>query len=147
MREVIAIAFNEEEQGQANEELKNIDTASDKMMSNEQKENLNNKKDKAKNLTKKILKDPKVQAFIASNIVPILIVIGIILFILILVGQFAFFTTMPGMILEKIKEFGRSIWGDFVGYFTGDSITASVSEEDILNLAQYIENMGYDIYF
>ena len=145
MREVIAIAFNEEEQGQANEELKNIDTASDKMMSNDQKENLNNKKDKAKNLTKKILKDPKVQAFIASNIVPILIVIGIILLILILVGQFAFFTTMPGMILEKIKEFGRSIWGDFVGYFTGDSITASVSEEDILNLAQYIENMGYDI--
>ena len=146
---MITIAFNEDEQGQDNEELENLNTSSDQMMSDNQKEKLNETKDKAKDkakdASKKLLKNPKVSAFIIANIVPILIVIGIILLILILIGLLAFLTAMPGMILEKIKDFARSIWGDFVGFFTGDSITATVSKDDVLNLAQYIENMGYDI--
>ncbi len=145
---MIIIAFNEEEQGQANEEnedLENLSTTSEKIISDEKKEKLNEKKDKAKDITKEILKNEEVKAFILSHLIPILIVIVIILLIIVIIGQYSFFTTMPGMILEKIKEFGRSVWGDFVGFFTGDSITASVSKEDILDLAQYIQNMGYDI--
>ena len=145
---MITIAFNEEENGQANdenEELENINSTSEKIISDDKKEKLNEKKEKAKDITKEFLKNTEVKAFILSHLVPILIVIVIIISIIILIGQYAFFTTMPGMILEKIKEFGRSVWGDFVGFFTGDSITASVSQEDVLNLAQYIQNMGYDI--
>ena len=139
-REVITIAFNEE-QGQENEELENVNTSADEKMSDDKKEKI----DEAKDKIKEKLKDKKVRTFILSHLVPILIVIAIILFIIILIGQFAFLTTMPGMILEKIKEFGRSVWGDFVGFFTGDTVTASVSKEDVVELAQYIQNMGYDI--
>ena len=139
---MITIAFNEEEQGQADEEFENINTASDKMLSDNQKEKVGKTKDKAKNIAKKVLKNKEVLSFIAANIVPILIVIAIIILIIILVGQFAFFTTMPGMMVEKIKEFAVSVWANFQGFFTGDNATAAVTEQDVLDLAQYIENMG-----
>ena len=53
--------------------------------------------------------------------------------------------TMPGLILGKLDELGGKIWGNFSGYFTGDSTTAKVSKQEVLDLAQYMENMGYDI--
>ena len=52
---------------------------------------------------------------------------------------------MPGMVYEKVKETARGIWANWTGWFTGDSTTAGISENDILDLAQYLQNMGYDI--
>lgn len=139
---------NENEQNQNNEqkdeELDGINTASDKMVSDNAKNKANNAKNKAKEKAKAVVKNKKVMAFIATHIVPISIILLIIVFVIWLIGVFGFFTTLPGMILEKVKEFGRSIWGDFVGFFIGDSVGAEVSQDDMINLAQYIQSMGYE---
>ncbi len=136
------IENNEEEQ---EEQDRSIDSASDRMVGDHERENAQVAGEKAKEGIKKIAQNKKVIAFVAAHIVPILIILGIILLIIILVGQFAFFTTMPGMMLEKIKKFALSVWGEFTGFFTGDTISTSVSKEDVVSLAQYLQNMGYDI--
>ena len=139
---MITIAFNEEEGKEDVDKLEEqVNSASDKINVDPAKEKINNGKEKVK----KVLSNKKVMAFIASHIVPILIVLAIIILILITIGQYAFFTTMPGLVLEKIKEFGLSVWAEFKGFFTGDRVEASVSKEDVLDLAQYLQNMGYDI--
>ena len=129
---------------QKDEELDGINTASDKILSDNAKNKVNNAKNKTKEKTKKVLQNKKVLAFIAAHIVPISIILLIIVFVIWIIGVFAFFSTLPGMILEKVKEFGRSLWGDFSGFFTGDSVGAEVTQEDIVDLAQYIQSMGYE---
>ncbi len=123
----------------------NINTTSDKINTEQAKEKVNQGKEKVG----KALKNKKVIIFIASHIVPILIILAIIIFIIILIGQYSFLTTMPGLVLENIKNFGYNVWTRFMsdlnGFFTGDSITTTITEEDVLNLAQYLQNMGYDI--
>ena len=52
---------------------------------------------------------------------------------------------MPGMILAKIKEFGASVWGNFQAAITGDTTTVKVEDEDVVGLAQYLQDMGYDV--
>lgn len=77
---------------------------------------------------------------------PIIIkAIIIILIVLILIGLIQFFRTMPGMYLENVKEFGLNLWGNIVGFFNGDNITVTVTEEDQIALAQRIQDMGYDV--
>ena len=69
----------------------------------------------------------------------------VLLLILIIVGLITLFTTLPGMYVENIKEFGINLWGNIVGVFSGDNITATVTREDQINLAQKIQDMGYDV--
>lgn len=77
---------------------------------------------------------------------PIIIkAIIIILVILVLVGIVQFFRTMPSLYLENVKEFGINLWGGIIGFFNGDNITSTVTEEDQIELAQRIQDMGYDV--
>ncbi len=99
----------------------------------------------AKKLAEKAAKDPKLMSAIAAALPVIIIVLIVILIIIIVIGLIGFLAVMPSMILGKIQKFCQSIWADFNGFWTGDSITASVDQEDMINLAQYIQNMGYDI--
>ena len=50
---------------------------------------------------------------------------------------------MPGLILGKLKSFGLAIAGKIKGFATGD--TKIVTQDDIQSVAQYIQNLGYDI--
>ena len=104
-----------------------------------------NAKNKAKNATKKVLKNKKVQAFIMAHLPLIIGIIVAIIIIIFLMGIVMLLITMPGLVLGKLDELGGKIWGNFSGYFTGDSTTAKVSKQEVLDLAQYMENMGYDI--
>ena len=69
----------------------------------------------------------------------------ILIAILVIVGIITLFSTLPGVYIENIKEFGISLWGNIVGVFSGDNITTTVTKEDQINLAQRIQDMGYDI--
>lgn len=72
------------------------------------------------------------------------IIIGIILLI-ILIGIISFFVTMPSLVSGKLGEFLNSIWSAFVGFITVDHATAQVSEEQIIEVADYLNEMGYDL--
>lgn len=78
----------------------------------------------------------------AGAAIPIVIVI---LAIIGVIGFIGFFTVMPGMILGKLKSFGLKIAGKVMGVLTGDSQTVKVTQEDIKDVAQYVQNLGYDI--
>ena len=62
-----------------------------------------------------------------------------------IMGIVMLLSTMPGLILEKLGKLGKNMWANFSGYFTGDSTTAKISKKEVINLAQYMQNMGYDI--
>ena len=109
-----------------------------------QNKNQNNAKDTAKKAEKVKKTAVKFKGWI--KYLPIIIKVVIItIIVIILVGIIMFFTTMPSMYLENVKEFGLNLWGSIIGFFTGDNITATVTEEDQIELAQRIQDMGYDI--
>ena len=75
----------------------------------------------------------------------ILKILIIVLIVIVCIGIICFFVTLPGTYIENIKEFGQNLWANIVGYFTGEGVTASVTEEDQIELAQRIQDMGYDV--
>ncbi len=51
---------------------------------------------------------------------------------------------MPGLDFRKTQEFWTSYcWKKIKGFATGD--TKVVTQDDIQSVAQYIQNLGYDI--
>lgn len=72
------------------------------------------------------------------------VLIAILIFLLCW-GVIGFFTTLPGTYLESIKEFGQNLWAGIIGSFTGETVTARVTEEDQIELAQKLQDMGYDV--
>ena len=105
----------------------------------------NKVKNSAQNKAKKVLQNKKVRAFILAHLPLIIGIVIAIILIIFLMGIIMLLITMPGLILGKLDEMAGNIWGNFSGYFTGDSTTAKVSKQEVLDLAQYMENMGYDI--
>ena len=77
----------------------------------------------------------------AAPAIPVIIIV--ILIIIFVIGLIGFFTVMPGLILGKLKSFGLAIAGKIKGFATGD--TKIVTQDDIQSIAQYIQNLGYDI--
>lgn len=72
--------------------------------------------------------------------------IGIILIIILLIGLIAFFFTMPGLFLENIKQTAMNIWNGFLVAFNGSSsVDRRITDEQVIDLAQRINSMGYDI--
>ena len=111
----------------------------------DQKEKNKQAKDKANN--NKATKAVKGAAkyFIRAHIVPICIGIFAIFQILIIIGILQVLLSMPGMILGKLKEFGQNLLSSIVGALTGDNISFTIDKEDEIEVAQYIQDMGYDV--
>lgn len=129
------------------EKQNNISTTGE----NEEKRKQDKQRDqenKKNNTTQKVEKAKKIAKNYKTWIkyLPLIIKVGvIILIIIILVGIVQFFRTMPGMYLENAKEFGLNLWGGIIGFFNGDDVTVTVTEKDQTELAQRIQDMGYDI--
>ena len=106
----------------------------------------NNVKNTANNV-KKAAGNSKIKAIrsIVSKLPAIATVAIIILIIVLIIGFIGFFLSLPGTFIESIKEFGTNLWGSIVNFFNGDGVTARVTEEDQIALAQKIEDMGYDV--
>lgn len=86
-----------------------------------------------------------VLTFIKNHFPLIAKIVLIILAIIFIIGIIQILITMPGLILGKLKEFSKGILANVQGWFTGDNISATISKEDEIELAQYIQDMGYDI--
>lgn len=120
------------------------------------KEDFKNARDKAKQRTapardvaKKVLSNKKVKAaikkFILANLPIIIIVILIILAIIFLLGIIIYIFTMPGLFLAKLDKLTRETLGNISGVLTGDNVTITISKEQVIDLAQYLQSMGYDV--
>lgn len=107
-----------------------------------------------KKLAKKKLKNTKnvklKKAFetagkIASKLGPAIpyIIIAIII-IIVVVGLVAFIISMPGMITGKLKEIGQRV-GDWFEALIDGRADAYTNKEDIIETANYIKSMGYDL--
>ncbi len=73
----------------------------------------------------------------------IAIAVLIILAIIMIIGIVAFFLTLPGLLRDKLNALGQSIADGIKSIFMPEA--AVVHEEDIVELAQYINSMGYDV--
>ena len=82
---------------------------------------------------------------VSVPILPIILAILIaILIIIFIIGGLAFMVSLPGLTNGKIKKEFQKILDSIEGFFIGND-EAQVSEADIINVAQYLENMGYEL--
>ncbi|MCR5186104.1 MAG: CHAP domain-containing protein [Clostridia bacterium] len=76
---------------------------------------------------------------------PVVVIILIIVAIIIIVTGFVmFFLTIPGMILGQIKSFSVGIYDGIMDMLIGSENNVKMSE--VIEVADYIENMGYDLH-
>ena len=76
---------------------------------------------------------------------PVLIAILVIVAIIFLIGVISFFSIMGDMIIGKIKGFLQGVWDALETVFTGDQAEAKINDEQVKNVASYLEQMGYDL--
>ena len=68
----------------------------------------------------------------------------VILIIIFLIGIIVFILTMPGMVMENLKAFFHDI-GNKVAAFFGQDTTQQIEDEEIYEILDYLEDMGYDL--
>lgn len=74
----------------------------------------------------------------------IIIAVIVVLILLLLIGFVSFFINGPGLVRDKILKFADGIWTNVKGLFVGLD-QAQVKEENIIEIADYLEEMGYDL--
>ena len=80
-----------------------------------------------------------------SALIPVLwVVLVVVLVIIIVVGIIAFLVTMPGLMSGKLNSFGKKIETAFKDLYMNKA-EAETSDEDIIEMANYIESMDYDL--
>ena len=90
-------------------------------------------------------KSNAVKKSLIKALMPILTwVFIIIVAIIIIIGIVMFFITMPGMVIEQIKEFAKKAGDAFASWFGADT-TKQIEDVDIYESLNYLEGMGYDL--
>ena len=70
----------------------------------------------------------------------------VILALIVLIGIIMSFSIMPSNFMGKTKKFVENMMQGFCGFLWGDNTSPiSNDSEDVKDLANYIQNMGYDI--
>ena len=76
-----------------------------------------------------------------APLVSALSAIGIaLLIIFLIIGFLGFFTTLPGLAMEKFTEACKNFWNWVVG-----AETIEIKETDLVELANYIQDLGYEL--
>lgn len=76
-----------------------------------------------------------------APLVSALSTIGIaLLIIFLIIGFIGFFTTLPGLAMEKFLEACKNFWG----WLTGAE-KIEIKDDDLIELGEYIESIGYDL--
>ena len=79
-----------------------------------------------------------------AALAPILIwVLIIVVAIIIIVGIIMFFMTVPGMVMEQLKDFASDLADAICSYFGADT-TKQIKEQEIYDVLN-LEQMGYDL--
>lgn len=68
----------------------------------------------------------------------------IILIILLLIGIIVFLVTMPGMVMDKLKAMFQELGNKVAAFFGGDENT-QIEDEEIFEILDYLQDMGYDL--
>lgn len=72
-------------------------------------------------------------------------VLGLIAIIVIaLIGLLGFLFNMPGLMIGKLKDIAQGLWDGVQGLFITQA-DAFINDDDIVKLAQYIDDMDYDL--
>ncbi len=71
-------------------------------------------------------------------------VLVFIIILIIIIGIVLFFITMPGMVMDKLKELSKNVGKGIAGFF-GEDKTKQVDDEEICDVLDYLEQMGYDL--
>lgn len=74
----------------------------------------------------------------------ILIVVIIIVLIICFIGVYLFIQTMPGAVMEKLKDMARSVGNAFTSFF-GEGEEEQVDPKQIYEVMDYLEEMEYDL--
>ena len=94
----------------------------------------------SKSMTKNAAKQTLIKALL-----PVLTwVLVFILILIIIIGIVMFFITMPGMVMDKLKELAKGVADAFSSFFGGDD-TAQIDDEQIYETLDYLDQMGYDL--
>ncbi len=101
-------------------------------------------KEVVKKSSKKAVSSAATKSLLASMAPVIAIVAAIIVAIVIIIGIATFLMTMPGMAMAKLKEFAEDVGKSIASYFGGNEITF-VEDEEIYEILDYFESMGYDL--
>ncbi len=95
-------------------------------------------------LSKTTTKNAATKSLIKS-LLPILTwVLVFIIILIIIIGVVLFFITMPGMVMDKLKELSKNV-GKGIAAFFGADTTKQVDDEEICDVLDYLEQMGYDL--
>ena len=81
--------------------------------------------------------------FLTSNPVG-WVILGIIVLIIVVVGVYYFFTTIPGLAMAKLKAILQGGIDLVQSWFTTEA-DAYINEEDVVELANYLEELEYDL--
>jgi len=97
---------------------------------------------KGKELGKKLLKNKRMRSIALKILVS---PVGLVLLVIFLsIGALSFFLTMPGMVMDKISEITSSLAKSFLTFTLGNR--HQVSTDDVIELGEYLESMGYSLY-
>lgn len=128
------------------DENSNVSTAgADKEKRKQNKQGKESKTQKAAGAAQSVAKNKKVLKFIIAHAGVFITIAVILLIILLIIGFVGYFTSLPGMWIENVKDAGRKAWGGVKAFFTGDNVSVTITEEQQIELAQHIHEMGYDI--
>ena len=101
--------------------------------------------DKGKQLLKKAGKKGAAKGKLAAAAGPVIFwATVVIVIIIVLVGIIMFFATMPGMVMEKLKQIFKDL-GNYLAAFFGADTTKQIDEKQIYQTLDYLEDMGYDV--
>lgn len=76
----------------------------------------------------------------------ILVILVIVIVIIIIIGLIGFFVAMPGSVVGKIGSVMNDIWTRAQIFVNGNNAAEIlVSKEDVVDAAQYLDQMGYDL--
>lgn len=85
-------------------------------------------------------------AKVAAKLAKIMSTVGIIIIILIaIIGILVFIITGFGFIIQGLKNIAASFWTAIDTWFEGGE-NAEMSEQDIVDVASYLEEMDYDLF-
>ncbi len=127
---------NQAENNNQNEAINT--TAGQQDKANEKKEQVNN--NKAVQTSKKFLKH-----LILAHLPAFLAIIAAIFLLLMIIGILDVIITMPGMIIGKLREMAHEWLAKVDGWITGDNISWTIKDEDLKDVAQYVQDMGFDL--
>lgn len=100
---------------------------------------------KAQNTLNKITggSGAKVATKVAIKLPTVITIVVVILLIIFTIGVILFFQNMPGQILGKVKKVASTIGAVVRSKINGEQ--ADITSDEVVELAQYLENMGYNV--